>query len=82
MQELAGDLARQVLAVMCADQLQHHVERGGGAGAVEDAAVDHEQVVAQSNIREGFSEAVGIVPMHGAAPVGQQPRAPARSCLC
>ena len=48
MQELAGDLPRQVLAVMRADQLQHHVERGGRAGAGQDAAVDHEQVVAQA----------------------------------
>jgi hypothetical protein len=64
----------QIVVEIVADELQHHVERRRAAGAGEDVLVDLEQVGKHVGLRERFREARQVLPVDGAALVGQEPR--------
>jgi hypothetical protein len=67
-----ADAVDGVVVEIVADDLQHHVERGGAAGAGKDIAVDLEQVGEDIDLREGFLEAGQVFPVDGAALVLKQ----------
>ena len=75
MDKLFRHRGRQIVAVLQADQMQHHVHRGAAAGAGEDRPVDLEQVAGYLDIREFLYEARDMLPMQRAAPFPQQPGA-------
>ena len=71
-QHLLADAVDELVVEIVADQLQHHVERGGAAGAGVDVLVDLEEIGEDIGLREGLGEARQVLPMDGAALVGQQ----------
>ena len=80
-QRLLADLCDDLLVEMLADQVQHHVERGGAAGAGVAIAVDLEEVGIDLRLRKFFREGRQRFPVDGAAAavqnagVGQHPGA-------
>src|SRR3546814_20568108 len=49
------------------DQAQHHVERGGAAGAGQPRPVDLEQLAGDVEIGKVLAEGVEVLPVHGEA---------------
>ena len=68
-------LRRERRAVRLRDQVQHHVERGGAAGAGDACAVDLEQVIGDVELGKLLAQPVDILPVDGAAPVFERPAA-------
>ena len=52
--------------MLAGNQRQHHVERGGAAGAGEAVTVDLEQTAGGFDFRKGLGEAGQILPVDGA----------------
>lgn len=74
-QRLLADPVDEIVGVILADQRQHHVERGGAAGAGEDVVVDLEKVGMHVRLRKCLGKARQVLPVDGAAPLGQKPGA-------
>src|SRR3546814_9836434 len=55
--ELVGDAGGQLVAVLAGDDVQHHVDGGGAAGAGEAVAVDLEELAGPLDVREILAEA-------------------------
>ena len=66
-QRLLADLRDDLLVEMLADQVQHHVERGGAAGAGVAIAVDLEEVGIDLRLRKALREGRQRFPVDGAA---------------
>ncbi|MCY1173368.1 hypothetical protein D9M73_135240 [compost metagenome] len=64
--EHLGDRRRQLAAVITADQVQHHVQRRGAAGAGETVTVEGEQAGAHRYTRESFLHRRQAFPVHAA----------------
>ena len=71
-QHLLADAVDEIVVEIVADQLQHHVERRGAAGAGVDVLVDLEEIGKDVGLREGLGEARQVLPVDGAALVGQE----------
>src|SRR3546814_4273382 len=54
------------------DQAQHHVERGGAAGAGQPRPVDLEQLAGDVEVGKILAEGVAVLPVHGAAEAVEQ----------
>jgi hypothetical protein len=68
--EHARDIERETVAVIRADQMQHEIERGGGAAAGDPVPVQDETVLAHPNIhwQELLLEGGELLPVNGGAP--------------
>ncbi|MNI13410.1 hypothetical protein D3C73_666380 [compost metagenome] len=63
---------RQFTAVIAADQVQHHVQRRGAAGAGETVTVEGEQAGAHGHPRESFLHGCQAFPVHAAIEAVEQ----------
>ncbi|MNG04813.1 hypothetical protein D3C84_879730 [compost metagenome] len=66
------DRGRQFTPVITADQVQHHVQRRGAAGAGETVTVEGEQAGAHRYTRESFLHRRQTFPVHAAIKTVQQ----------
>jgi len=73
MDELLGNGGGQLMAVLQANDVQHHVERGGTAGAGKAIAVHLEEEGCHLDARKPFLKTVETFPMGGGAITIEQP---------
>src|SRR6185312_12656040 len=70
--ELLGNTQSEPAAGQLADEMHHHVERRGPAGAREHVAVDDEEILRDLEARVARAKGFEVFPMDRAAPAGEQ----------
>src|SRR5262245_34743825 len=74
MDELIGDVGREIRPVLLSNEMKHEIEDRGPAGACHELAVDHEQFGADLDVRKFLLERVDTMPMQGRPRTLQQSR--------
>ena len=80
MHDLIRNQRRQRSAMLGRDEMQHHVDRPGAAGAGEQRAILDENIVRHLQLREFLGERGDVLPVYGAATAVQNPAAREQIC--